>query len=143
MTDTYDSIIVGAGHNGLVCAATLAKAGRRVLVVEASEQVGGAAITREIASGYKVSACAHILHLLHGNLCQRGGGQETHMGSMTMEIIEDLTPCCDVKVSVRIDKPVTRVTLEPQGEEIPFHTDGDRVEFEIDRFTCHQMVALA
>ncbi len=65
MTDTYDSIIVGAGHNGLVCAATLAKAGRRVLVVEASDRVGGGAVTREIAPGYKVSACAHILHLLH------------------------------------------------------------------------------
>ena len=64
-TDTYDSIIVGAGHNGLVCAATLAKAGRRVLVVEASDRVGGGAVTREIAPGYKVSACAHILHLLH------------------------------------------------------------------------------
>jgi phytoene dehydrogenase-like protein len=65
MTDSYDSIVVGAGHNGLVCAATLAKAGRKVLVFEASDQVGGAAVTREIAPGYKVSACAHILHLLH------------------------------------------------------------------------------
>ncbi len=65
MTDSYDSIVVGAGHNGLVCAATLAKAGRKVLVVEACDLVGGAAVTREIAPGYKVSACAHILHLLH------------------------------------------------------------------------------
>jgi phytoene dehydrogenase-like protein len=65
MTERYDSIVVGAGHNGLVCAATLAKAGRKVLVVEASEQAGGGAVTREFAPGYKVSACAHILHLLH------------------------------------------------------------------------------
>jgi len=65
MTESYDSIVVGAGHNGLVCAATLAKAGRKVLLLEASERVGGAAVTCEIAPGYKVSACAHILHLLH------------------------------------------------------------------------------
>jgi phytoene dehydrogenase-like protein len=65
MTDSYDSIVVGAGHNGLVCAATLAKAGRKVLVLEAGDRVGGGAVTREFAPGYKVSACAHILHLLH------------------------------------------------------------------------------
>ena len=65
MTDSFDSIVIGAGHNGLVCAAYLAKAGRKVLVVEAADHVGGAAVTREIAPGYKVSACAHILHHLH------------------------------------------------------------------------------
>lgn len=65
MTHSCDAIVVGAGHNGLVCAAYLAKAGRKVLVVEAGEQVGGGAVTREFAPGYKVSACAHILHLLH------------------------------------------------------------------------------
>ncbi len=65
MKKTHESVIVGAGHNGLVCAAYLAKAGRKVLVVEAGEQAGGGAVTREFAPGYRVSACAHILHLLH------------------------------------------------------------------------------
>jgi phytoene dehydrogenase-like protein len=60
----YDSIVVGAGHNGLVCAAYLARGGRSVLVLEASERVGGAAITREFAPGFSVSACAHLLHLM-------------------------------------------------------------------------------
>jgi len=64
MTDTYDAIVVGAGHNGLVCSALLAKAGKRVLVLEANDQVGGAAITREFAEGYSVSACAHLLYQL-------------------------------------------------------------------------------
>jgi phytoene dehydrogenase-like protein len=64
MTDKYDAIVVGAGHNGLVCSALLAKAGKRVLVLEANEQVGGAAITREFADGYSVSACAHLLYQL-------------------------------------------------------------------------------
>ena len=64
MTDRYDAIVVGAGHNGLVCAALLAKAGKNVLVLEANPQVGGAAITREFADGYSVSACAHLLYQL-------------------------------------------------------------------------------
>jgi len=64
MTDKYDAIVVGAGHNGLVCSALLAKAGKKVLVLEANEQVGGAAITREFSEGYSVSACAHLLYQL-------------------------------------------------------------------------------
>ena len=63
MTDSFDNIIIGAGHNGLVCAAYLARAGRSVLVLEANEQVGGAAITREFAPGFSVSAGAHLLCL--------------------------------------------------------------------------------
>ncbi|MBV8742387.1 MAG: NAD(P)/FAD-dependent oxidoreductase, partial [Sinobacteraceae bacterium] len=57
----YDCIVIGAGHNGLVCAAYLARSGRSVLVLEAGSQVGGAAVTREFAPGFKVSACAHLL----------------------------------------------------------------------------------
>lgn len=57
----YDCIVIGGGHNGLVCAAYLARSGRSVLVLEASPQVGGAAVTREFAPGFKVSACAHLL----------------------------------------------------------------------------------
>ncbi|MEI6788642.1 MAG: alpha-amylase family protein [bacterium] len=84
----------------------------------------------------------HVLHLLHANLVQRGGLQQTHMGQMVMEVIEDLTPCCDVRVSLRLDQPVRRVTLEPQGKAIPFRIDEGRLELECERFTCHQMVAL-
>ncbi len=60
----YDSIVVGGGHNGLVCAAYLARSGRSVLVLEAASQVGGAAVTREFAPGFSVSACAHLLYLM-------------------------------------------------------------------------------
>jgi phytoene dehydrogenase-like protein len=64
----YDCIVIGAGHNGLICAATLARGGRSVLVVEAQPQVGGAALTREFSPGFKVSACAHLVHLMPADL---------------------------------------------------------------------------
>ena len=60
----YDSIVIGGGHNGLVCAAYLARGGRRVLLLEAAAALGGAASTREFAPGFRVSACAHLLHLM-------------------------------------------------------------------------------
>ena len=62
----YDCVVIGGGHNGLVCAAYLARGGRSVLVVEAASEVGGAAVTREFAPGFRVSACAHLLHSMSG-----------------------------------------------------------------------------
>jgi len=64
MNERHDAIIIGAGHNGLVCASLLARAGRKVLVLEANDRVGGAAVTRPFADGYSVSACAHLLYQL-------------------------------------------------------------------------------
>jgi phytoene dehydrogenase-like protein len=55
-------VVVGGGHNGLVCGTYLARSGRSVLVLEAAREVGGAAVTREFAHGFRVSACAHLLY---------------------------------------------------------------------------------
>ena len=56
----FDAIIVGAGHNGLVTAAYLARAGRRVLVLERRHVVGGACVTEEVFPGFKVSTAAYV-----------------------------------------------------------------------------------
>ncbi len=61
---SWDAIIVGGGHNGLVCAAYLAKAGRRVLVLERRERVGGAAMSEEIFPGFRFSVFSYVVSLL-------------------------------------------------------------------------------
>jgi phytoene dehydrogenase-like protein len=64
MPNTYDAIIIGAGHNGLVTAAYLARAGKKVLVLERREVLGGACVTEEVWPGYKVSTAAYVNSLL-------------------------------------------------------------------------------
>ena len=64
----YDAIIVGAGHNGLVTAAYLARAGRQVLVLERRDMVGGCAVTEELWPGYRVSTGAYLVSLLQDRI---------------------------------------------------------------------------
>jgi phytoene dehydrogenase-like protein len=64
MSQSYDAIIIGGGHNGLVCAAYLARAGRRVLVLERREVLGGAAVTEELYPGFHFSVCSYVVSLL-------------------------------------------------------------------------------
>jgi phytoene dehydrogenase-like protein len=64
LSETYDAIVIGGGHNGLVCAAYLARARKRVLVLERRHVVGGAAVTEEIFPGFKFSVCSYVVSLL-------------------------------------------------------------------------------
>jgi phytoene dehydrogenase-like protein len=93
----FDAIVIGAGHNGLVCATLLARSGRSVLVLEAGVRVGGAATTREFAPGFRVSAGAHLLHLMPAEL-QRELKLESHglrlagSGLPTTALLRDAEP---------------------------------------------------
>jgi phytoene dehydrogenase-like protein len=62
--NTCDAILIGGGHNGLVCAAYLAKAGLRVTVLERRDVVGGAAVTEEFHPGFRNSVAAYTVSLL-------------------------------------------------------------------------------
>jgi phytoene dehydrogenase-like protein len=66
----YDAIIVGAGHNGLVTACYLARAGLRVLVLERRHLVGGACVTEETFPGFKVSTAAYVNSLFHKDIAR-------------------------------------------------------------------------
>ncbi len=64
----YDAVIVGGGHNGLVCAAYLARAGRRVLVLERRHVVGGAAVSEQLHPGFTFSVCSYVVSLFRPHI---------------------------------------------------------------------------
>ena len=89
----------------------------------------------------------YVLHLLYANTINRGGPMELHGGNIShapksVDVIEELLPLRDTTVSIAVPEPPARITLEPQGTEIPFAMNQGRAEFTVKEFTCHQMVAL-
>jgi hypothetical protein len=85
-----------------------------------------------------------VLHLLHAVPMARGGtleaaGADTGVGR-PVEVIEDLLPLHDVRVAVRLPAPVRRVTLEPEGREIPFEKSEGRIAIRLDEVRGHRMV---
>jgi phytoene dehydrogenase-like protein len=64
MGASYDAIVIGGGHNGLVSAAYLARAGKKVLVLERRHVLGGAAVTEEVFPGFRFSVCSYVVSLL-------------------------------------------------------------------------------
>lgn len=106
MSAGYDAAIVGGGHNGLVCAAYLAKAGRKVVVLESAKETGGAAKTEEFSPGFKVSSGAHLLYQLHPKV----------IADLALEQ-QGLKLVADDMASVALDRDGAHVTLRGGSAE--------------------------
>jgi len=114
-TDVYDAIIIGAGHNGLVCANYLAKAGKKVLVLERRHVLGGAAVTEEIAPGFRASIFSYLMSLLHPRIIN------------DFELIKhglEVLPCSDM------------VSPVSQDDYILFSDDTARTQASFARFSA-------
>jgi len=111
MAKTYDAVIIGAGHNGLACAAYLGRAGRKVLVIERRHLVGGATVTEELYPGFKYSVCSYVVSLLRPQVIS-----ELDLPSHGLEILPldgTLTPLPDGDYIMRWhDSSETRRELE-------------------------------
>src|SRR5919108_18665 len=111
----YDAIIVGAGHNGLVTAAYLARAGRRVLVLERRHVVGGACVTEEVFPGFKVSTAAYVNSLFR------------------KEIVRDLR-LAEHGYAVLAREPSSFTPL-PDGRSLLMGPDAELTRKEIGKFS--------
>ncbi len=88
-----------------------------------------------------------VVHLLYANTINRGGPMKLEGGtknseSTSVEVIEELNPLNDIELQIQTDKKITAATLQPQDQSIDFIADGDIVTLKVDRFICHQMIAL-
>jgi len=112
---SHDAIIIGAGHNGLVTAAYLAKAGRRVLVLERREALGGAAATEEIFPGFKFNTGAHNAGLFRQEIID-----ELNLQKHGLELIES---------------PVAVFAPQPDGASLTLWRDQEKNIAEIAKLS--------
>ena len=110
----YDAIVIGAGHNGLVTAAYLARAGRKVLVLEQRDMVGGATVTEEIVPGFKFSVFSYVVSLLRP------------------QIIEELELARHGLHLLALDGTFTPL---PDGRSLARWHDGETTRRELRRFS--------
>jgi phytoene dehydrogenase-like protein len=82
MTSKYDVIVIGSGHNGLVCGAYLSKAGLKTLVLERRNIIGGAAVTEEFSPGFRGSRFSYVMSLLHPRVIR-----DLELDSLGLEVL--------------------------------------------------------
>src|SRR5689334_714450 len=112
---SYDVTIIGGGHNGLVAACYLAKAGLKTLVLERREVVGGGAVTEEIAPGFRVSTLDHTA------------------GPFSAQVLSDLDLS---RFGLEITAPEVRVlALSPDGRTLAIYNDTARTVSEVKNFS--------
>src|ERR1700690_3626144 len=115
MAETRDVIIVGGGHNGLVAAFYLAKAGFKPLVLERRAQVGGAAITEEFHTGFRCSTLAH------------------NTGPLRSDIVRDMQL---EKHGLKLTTPdVSTASLVPDGRALVLYSDAKKAAAEIAQWS--------
>ncbi len=113
--ENYDTIVIGAGHNGLIAAAYLARAGKRVAVLERRDVIGGATITEEHFPGYQLSTCSYVCSLLLAEVVEE------------LEIVKhgyDVRP-----FDPQIFSP------QPDGSYFMSFLDGEKTRAELERFS--------
>lgn len=127
----YDAIIIGGGHNGLITAAYLAKAGRKVLVLESRHLVGGAAVTEEVYPGFKYTVASYVVSLLRPEIVR-----DLDLARFGLEILpleSTFTPTPDGNYLVRwADHAKTR-------REIMRHSVADAEAYDIFSKLMYQM----
>ncbi|MDX2210024.1 MAG: NAD(P)/FAD-dependent oxidoreductase [Sphingopyxis sp.] len=122
MTQKYDAVIIGAGHNGLVCAFYLARAGMRVRIVERRDVVGGAAVTEEFHPGFRNSVASYTVSLLQP------------------KVIADMELA---KHGYRvIERPISNFLPQPDGGYVKLGGGLERTQAEFARFSRHDAEVL-
>jgi phytoene dehydrogenase-like protein len=122
MTKAYDAVIIGAGHNGLVCAFYLARAGLKVRMVEARDVVGGAAVTEEFAPGFRNSVASYTVSLLQP------------------KVITDMKlPARGYRV---IERPISNFLPQEDGGYLKLGGGLERTQAEFRKFSAHDAATL-
>lgn len=103
--------------------------------------------TARVSLNHQKDERRYILHLLYANTISRGGkihptGGNLESWGSSIEVIEDLVPLVDTRVSLHGLSKIARATLEPEGEEIPIVREGEKIVLFVPKFVCHQMIAL-
>jgi len=122
MTQKYDALIIGAGHNGLVCAFYLARAGLKVRIVERRDVVGGAAVTEEFHPGFRNSVASYTVSLLQP------------------KVIADMK-LVDHGYRV-IERPISNFLPQEDGGYLKLGGGLERTQAEFARFSKHDAAVL-